>query len=750
MQGPDQTRFMQMLEAARTRRSSDDAASMIVPAHLAQMRLFMTRQGIEFHAKQDSYGQRRDFIERVLAFNKLPGRLEGIIDSFLIDGRGLFYFRPSKDLYRVHYFRYDQYRAYYDDDGDLTELQIIYSFKVRPPKGFGASLGAAQVGQDVRFVGGPSNAQLRWIKLEVYKDRVEQTISEERPEFDGLASAKKTVMTNALGFIPAVEVFNNRSLEEGEGYGEFDWLASHILEHDRLVRSIRKNVHFFGNPTLVSSRPRHDLIEPDEDGAQAQRATVASNSGFNGVRTRSTRVSEPGYGGDALRVPRVIANVEAADRVGYISPDAVSGDLTSWTTMCQEMIRTALGGVDDLSINSGATAYEVKTLYGRVSATAKRKCRDLFEYGLCQLFQLMIFHEETLFRESLAVALGIIKPEPPLEETIPPEQFPQIMQMYQQLMQQWNEAVNSAIMQIKKTGEVPPGVIGLIPDGETTVLYRWMGEVFPQSNEEILQASIVVRNLQEIGVDSLEALMWLFPEKTPEERAAMLGGYPFRVAEATQRAIGITIDTIRAFFSTPHPQEPDLPLAADPALDLTPYLYRTLAHLRTELTYGGRYSERDATVGIPDTLTDADRLRAARGLATGADRADAQRRASFAAAARFVAGSRPGQLGFDSGAMAAGIPGDAGRLSYSESPVFGAGGTLAYDPADSARNGAQLGSGAGPGSGFGEPDLAAPTNAGLLPAAPGPAPVPAGPAAGANGAGGGAPSRNGTKRRRRG
>lgn len=739
MATPDTAKFQQLLEAARTRRPGDGNNTLIVAAHLAQLRLFMMRQGIEFYAKQDSYGQRRDLIDRIVRFNTLPSRLEAMIDSFLIDGRGLFYFRPSKDLYRIHYFRGDQYRAYYDDDGDQTELTIIYSFRVRPPRGFGASLGAAQVETNYRFIGGPSNADRRWIKLQVFKDRVIQSISNERPEFDGLSTGQEAVMSNPLGFIPAVEVFNGRSLEEGEGYGEFDWLASHILEHDRLVGSVKKNIHFFGNPTLVSSRPRHDLIEPDEDGRNGTRNTVAGNAGFISMSSPSTRVSEPGYGGDALRVPRVIANVEAADRVGYISPDAVSGDLTSWTNMYQETIRTVLGGVDDLSINSGATAYEVKTLYGRVSATAKRKCRDFFEYGLCRLFQLMIFHEETLFRESLAMALGIMKPEPPLREMIPPEQYPQIEQAYQAALDEWNQQINDVILQIKQTGEIPPGVIGLIPDGITDVHYRWMGEVFPSSNEEILQASIVTRNLQEIGVDSLEALQYLFPEKTPEERAAMLRGYPFRVAEATQRAVGITIDTIRALFQTPHPQEPDLPLAADPNLDLTPYLYRTLAHLRTELSHGGSYSERDATVGTPDVLSDADRLRAARGLTTDADRAERDRRASFAAAFRYGAGERTDQLGFGSEPMGGSVP--EPRRSYGDSPVFGAGGVLAYDPADATRNGSQLGGGVPTTGGPGAADLAAPTNAGLLPAAAGPAPgpVPAG--------GGAAGSRNGARKR---
>ena len=84
---------------------------------------------------------------------------------------------------------------------------------------------------------------------------------------------------------------------------------------------------------------------------------------------------------------------------------------------------------------------------------------------------------------------------------------------------------------------MPPGVTGLIPDGSTKVDWRWMGEVFEESSDEILQNSIVVRNLQEAGVGSIEALKYLFPNKTEEERSAMMSGFPFRVVQQTQQSI---------------------------------------------------------------------------------------------------------------------------------------------------------------------------------------------------------------------
>ena len=162
------------------------------------------------------------------------------------------------------------------------------------------------------------------------------------------------------------------------------------------------------------------------------------------------------------------------------------------------------------------------------------------------------------------------------------------------------------------TGDIPNGVTGLIPDGNTKVAWRWMGEVFEDSADEILQNSIVVRNLQEAGVGSIEALKYLFPQKTEEERAAMLSGFPFRVVQQTQSSINSFISLLGSLYQLPHPQTPDLPLASDPNLDITGFLYRSLEYLRKELSYSGSYKPTDDGSAVP-TLSDADRRRAALG-----------------------------------------------------------------------------------------------------------------------------------------
>jgi hypothetical protein len=291
-----------------------------------------------------------------------------------------------------------------------------------------------------------------------------------------------------------------------------------------------------------------------------------------------------------LRVPRVIANLEPNDRVGYIVPDAITGDQNAFARQYREEIRTALGGVDELSISAGVTATEYKSLFGRVAATSKKKANAIYTHGICRCLELIIYQEEQLFRSTLAAAAGIEKPVP-----LPPGAPPEAEQGYQDALQAYNDQLKKLMMALIETQMIPPGVTGLIPDGDVTVQWRWLGPVYEDSTQDILNNSIVVRNLQELGVDSIEALKYLFPSKTDEERASMLSGFPFRMVNELQGAYSQFARLVGGMMQTPHPQAPDLPMAADPRLDLTPYLYRTLEALQKEMSYAGRYRPIDPT-----------------------------------------------------------------------------------------------------------------------------------------------------------
>ena len=103
-----------ILKAVVNRDGTGTADTMLVNAHLSQMKMFGVRQGVEFYPRQDNFGtQRFDFIQQVIKFNKLDARLDSIWDRFLCYGKGLFYIRPTKKTYRLYWFDKDAYRTYY-------------------------------------------------------------------------------------------------------------------------------------------------------------------------------------------------------------------------------------------------------------------------------------------------------------------------------------------------------------------------------------------------------------------------------------------------------------------------------------------------------------------------------------------------------------------------------------------------------------------------------------------------------------
>ena len=125
-------------------------------------------------------------------------------------------------------------------NGEIESVELIYTFKVNEPN----------ILADI-YHSTPDDrgSKKKYIKLKVFRDRIEQTISNEKLEFDngsaiqaaGILNSNTETLINSIGFIPAVEVFNYMDCTgESTGNGEFDWLANQILYHDELVRNIRK------------------------------------------------------------------------------------------------------------------------------------------------------------------------------------------------------------------------------------------------------------------------------------------------------------------------------------------------------------------------------------------------------------------------------------------------------------------------------------------------------------------------------
>ena len=76
-----------IVKAVIDRDGNSSADTMLVNAHLSQMKMFGIRQGVEFFPQQDNLGtQRFDFIQQVIKFNSLDARLDSIWDRFLAYG----------------------------------------------------------------------------------------------------------------------------------------------------------------------------------------------------------------------------------------------------------------------------------------------------------------------------------------------------------------------------------------------------------------------------------------------------------------------------------------------------------------------------------------------------------------------------------------------------------------------------------------------------------------------------------------
>ena len=164
--------FEEILTAAKERRGDLPIDTMIVASHLAQMRTFILRRGLEFYCDQDSYGKRKDFLAQLYEENQLEMKLDSVIDYFLCDGQGLFYFRPNGESYQILYFAKDQYRAYRNQRNELDSVELIYSFSVKG--------GNALTNMNMGMPG--QRGQKKFIRLRVFKDKIEQTISDERIE----------------------------------------------------------------------------------------------------------------------------------------------------------------------------------------------------------------------------------------------------------------------------------------------------------------------------------------------------------------------------------------------------------------------------------------------------------------------------------------------------------------------------------------------------------------------------------------
>ena len=76
----------------------------------------------------------------------------------------------------------------------------------------------------------------------------------------------------------------------------------------------------------------------------------------------------------------------------------------------------------------------------------------------------------------MLAAIGLEEPIPPLQEDFDnPEDYQIANDMFTANYQDFVTARDEELSVRLDSGEIPPGVTGLIPDGSTKVSWRWMG-----------------------------------------------------------------------------------------------------------------------------------------------------------------------------------------------------------------------------------------------------------------------------------
>ena len=123
----------------------------------------------------------------------------------------------------------NQYRVYHDVNGNVEEVVILYSYKVKQG---GLGLPSNNFGQNKRYV-----------RLTITADEISEIETDTELSFDlepGAGIMPSVKKPNSLGFIPAVEVLNKPNASGTEGEGEFDPFMEQIVLHNQLTKNIAK------------------------------------------------------------------------------------------------------------------------------------------------------------------------------------------------------------------------------------------------------------------------------------------------------------------------------------------------------------------------------------------------------------------------------------------------------------------------------------------------------------------------------
>jgi hypothetical protein len=342
-----------------------------------------------------------------------------------------------------------------------------------------------------------------------------------------------------------------------------------------MVAQIAENLGYFGNPTLVTTRSPSEVTEAIDRSNSTP--TFASQNGykdgFGDGYSSSTRVADPQSRSRTgkRRVGKIIGGVSEGERFGYIVPDPVTGDLNLFQRQERELLHYALGGLDPLGISSGATAFEIKTLYGRVENTADGKADGLYTHGLALVLEQILYFEERVFKSDLFEMMMAAGAEKKYG-------LQSVDQITDELAQQAYQGYMAGAFKL------PRLPIGLVPMGDRTVYWRFSRPVFKNSTRETLDLSIASRNAREDGLSQEYCLRQQHPDMTDKEISDVMSGFSPRVVESASGAIGTLIQLYQQLMAIPDPEDPKTPWGY--RLGIPQMLEQALLTLNKELQYG--------------------------------------------------------------------------------------------------------------------------------------------------------------------
>jgi hypothetical protein len=359
----------------------------------------------------------------------------------------------------------------------------------------------------------------RWVRLRITANLIERQESDHKPNLDQ-PFTPDSVLNNDFGFIPCVEVLNPPPAGGDLGMGDFDQISGQIEVHNDLVSGILDKLYFYAESPIVTSRDPGEIQEAlFKPGGDSweDRESVAYASGFRESGQKTSRSRNRRH-----KLRRIIGNIEPDEMFQQWDIDPIPQDHIAYAGEYERQLRETLGGILERGIE---TATESRVVYGKVAVTAKYKQIALFKYGICRLLSMALLAEEALY-----VSTG--------------------------------------------------GRMGLPYMGDRTINYR-VGAVYQPTTRDTLDRSIVSRNLMRQGVNAKEALKYVFPEKSEQEIAQMVGsgGLP---SEYLRDAIGI-VQQISTLFDP----VTGLPLT-DPRTGV-PLVQTVLPFIINALSYGQQF-----------------------------------------------------------------------------------------------------------------------------------------------------------------